>query len=266
MNEKGPPQGGRLQDRVAIVTGGGKGIGRGAASVLAQAGAYVVVADVDDAAARECAQSIEQEGGRAMPVHCDVSDERQVEEMVDRTVAIHERIDVLVNNAGIGVYKTILDATPEDWDRCLGVDLKGVYLCCRRVVPTMQRQGKGAIVNVASVHAVQNVGATAPYAASKGGVLALTRTMAIDFARDGIRVNAVCPGWIDTPLIRGIFESSGRSAEMRDEVSRRQLLGRLGTPTEVGYAILYLACDESSYVTGASLFVDAGMTAQLETW
>ncbi len=256
----------KLQDKVAIVTGAGKGIGQGIARVFVKYGAKVVVADWDEDAGLGTAEELRRSGGNAIFVKCDVSNEEQVKAMIQAAIASYGRLNILVNNAGIGVYKTVLDTTSEDWDRCLGVNLKGVFLCSKYAIPHIKAAGGGAIVNIASVHSYQNVGGTAPYAASKGGVVALTRVMAIDHGRDNIRVNAICPGWIYTPLIQGIFAASPDPEEAKRAVERRQLLGRLGRPEEVGEAAAFLASDEASYITGASLMVDNGMTAQLETW
>lgn len=256
----------KLQDKVAIVTGAGKGIGQGIARVFVKYGAKVVVADWDEDAGLGTAEELRRSGGNAIFVKCDVSNEEQVKAMIQAAIASYGRLNILVNNAGIGVYKTVLDTTSEDWDRCLGVNLKGVFLCSKYAIPHIKAAGGGAIVNIASVHSYQNVGGTAPYAASKGGVVALTRVMAIDHGRDNIRVNAICPGWIYTPLIQGIFAASPDPEEAKRAVERRQILGRLGRPEEVGEAAAFLASDEASYITGASLMVDNGMTAQLETW
>lgn len=256
----------KLQDKVAIVTGAGKGIGQGIARVFVKYGAKVVVADWDEEAGAKTAEELRQAGGDAIFVKCDVSNEEQVKALIQATVDKYGRIDILVNNAGIGVYTPVLETSLEQWNRCLAVNLTGVFLCSKYAIPHIKAAGGGAIVNIASVHSYQNVGGTAPYAASKGGVVALTRVMAIDHGRDNIRVNAICPGWIDTPLIRGIFASAPDPVEARRAVERRQILGRLGTPEEVGEAAAFLASNEASYITGASLMVDNGMTAQLETW
>jgi NAD(P)-dependent dehydrogenase (short-subunit alcohol dehydrogenase family) len=185
--------------------------------------------------------------------------------MIQKVLDEYGRIDILVNNAGIGVYKTLLDATSADWDRCLGVNLKGVFLCSKYAIPHMQALGKGAIVNISSVHSWATVNGVAPYAASKGGISALTRNMAIDYGPT-IRVNAIAPGWVLTPLIQSIFDSYPDPADQRRQVERRQVMKRIGVPVDIGYAASFLASDEASFITGAHLFVDGGLTAQLESW
>lgn len=256
----------KLKDRVAIVTGAAMGIGKGIAQVFAREGAKVAVSDINREAGERTVAEIRRQGGDALFVPVDVADEAQVKAMVETVVKHYGAIHILVNNAGIGVYKSVLETSSEEWDRCLGVNLKGVFLCSKYAIPYMQRAGGGVIINIASVHAVATVARTAPYAASKGGVVALTRNMAIDYAKDNIRVNAICPGWIYTPLIEGIFQASGDPEGMRKRITERQLLGRLGTPEDIGYAALYLASDEASFVTGTALFVDGGLTAVLEEW
>lgn len=256
----------RVKDRVAIVTGAAMGIGKGIATVLAREGARVVVADVNATEGARTAEELARGGREAVFVQADVSDEHQVRAMVQRAAERYGSLSILVNNAAIGVYTPVHETTLEAWERCLRVNLTGPFLCVKYALPHLKAAGGGAIVNIASVHAYQNVGGTAPYAASKGGLAALTRVMAIDYARDGIRVNAICPGWVYTPLIERIFRESGDFEGMRRTVAQRQLLGRLGTPEDIGNAVLYLVSDESSFVTGTSLFVDAGLTAQLETW
>lgn len=256
----------KLQGKVAIVTGGAMGIGSGIASVFVREGAKVVIADVNKEAGEKTRAELSQEGKEVLFVPCDVSNEGQVKALVEATVKRFGALHVLVNNAGIGVYKTVLEATSEEWDRCLAVNLKGVFLCSKYAIPHIKAAGGGAIVNIASVHSYQNAGGTAPYAASKGGVVTLTRVMAIDHGRDKIRVNAICPGWIYTPLIKGIFAADADPVKAKQAVERRQILGRLGNPEEVGEAAAFLASDEASYITGASIMVDNGMTAQLETW
>jgi NAD(P)-dependent dehydrogenase (short-subunit alcohol dehydrogenase family) len=255
----------KLENKVAIVTGAGKGIGSGIAKVFSKEGAKVVVVDWDEEAGKKTAEEIRQSGGDALFVNCDVSNEEQVKAMVQASLDKYDRIDVLVNNAGIGVYKPVLEATSEDWDRCLAVNLKGVFLCSKYAIPHMQTVGKGAIVNISSVHAHATVNGVAPYAASKGGITALTRNMAIDYG-PAIRVNAIAPGWVLTPLIQSIFDSYDDPAEQQRLVEQRQVMKRIGRPEDIGHAAAFLASDEASFITGTQLFVDGGLTAQLESW
>jgi len=253
------------EGKVAIVTGAAKGIGWGIAKVFSQKGAKVVVVDWDEEAGVKTAEELRKSGGEALYIKCDVSNEEQVIAMIDKTIETYGRIDVLVNNAGIGVYKSILDATSEDWDRCLKVNLKGVFLCSKYTVPHMQKIGKGAIVNISSVHSYATVNGVAPYAASKGGITALTRNMAIDYG-PAIRVNSIAPGWVLTPLIQSIFDSYDDPAEQQRQVEQRQVMKRIGKPEDIGYAAAFLASDDASFITGTQLFVDGGLTAQLESW
>jgi len=255
----------RFVDQVVIVTGGAKGIGWGIAKVFSQEGAKVVVADWDDVNGPKTVEELRQSGGEAIYVKCDVSNEEQVKAMVEETIKTYGRIDVLVNNAGIGVYKSVLDTSSEDWDRCLDVNLKGVFLCSKYAIPHMLKQGKGNIINISSVHSFQTVNGVAPYAASKGGITALTRNMAIDYGPT-IRVNSIAPGWVLTPLIQSIFDSYPDPKAQRKAVEQRQVMKRIGRPEDIGYAAAFLASDEASFITGTQLFVDGGLTAQLETW
>lgn len=255
----------RLKDKVAIVTGAAKGIGWGIATVFAKEGAKVVVVDWDEEAGKKTAAEINGAGGDAIFVKCDVSQEDQVKATIQAALDKYGRIDVLVNNAGIGVYMPVTEATSEDWDRCLGVNLKGVFLFSKYAIPHMQKVGKGAIVNISSVHAYANVNGTSPYAASKGGVTALTRAMAMDYSPT-IRVNAIAPGWVLTPLIQSIFDSYEDPAKQQRIVEERQVMKRIGRPEDIGYAAVFLASDEASFITGTQLFVDGGLTAQLESW
>jgi NAD(P)-dependent dehydrogenase (short-subunit alcohol dehydrogenase family) len=255
----------KLKDRVAIVTGGAKGIGWGVVKVLIQEGAKVVVVDWDKENGEKTAEEMRQAGGDAIFVFCDVSNEEQVKAMVQKTLDKYGKIDILVNDAGIGVYKSVLDTSSEDWDRCLAVNLKGQFLCSKYCIPYMQKIGKGAIVNISSVHSFQTANGTAPYCASKGGITALTRNMAIDYGPT-IRVNSIAPGWVLTPLIQGIFDSYPDPKDQQRQTERRQVMKRIGVPEDIGYAVAFLVSDEASFITGTQLFVDGGLTAQLETW
>ena len=258
--------GGRLVDRVAVVTGGADGIGAAIAAELAREGAAVLIADVQDDVAEETAARLRGAGARALAARCDVSSEDDMRGVMKMAAEQLGGLHAVVNNAAIGVYKSVTETTVEEFDRCLAVNLRGVFLGMKHAAPLLEAAGAGAIVNIASVHSTQNVGGTVPYAASKGGVAALTRAAAIDLAPSGIRVNAICPGWIDTPLTRGIFGEAPDPVEARGAVERRQLLGRLGSPQEIGRVAAFLVSDDASYMTGSLMYVDAGMTAQLETW
>lgn len=185
--------------------------------------------------------------------------------MAQTTLDTFGQIDILVNNAGIGIYKSVLDTTSEEWDRCLTIDLKGVFLCSKYVIPHMQAVGKGVIINMSSVHSHATVNGAAPYAASKGGITALTRNMAIDYGPT-IRVNTISPGWVLTPLIKSIFSGYDDPAQQQRSVEQRHVMKRIGIPEDIGYAAAFLASDEASFITGTELFVDGGLTAQLEPW
>lgn len=255
----------RFERKVVIITGAAKGIGQGCAKVFSREGAKVVVVDWDDENGQKTAEELVHAGGEALFIHCDVSNEDQVRAMVERVMKTYGRIDVLVNDAGVGIYKPVTETSSAEWDQAMAVDLKGVYLCSKYVIPHMQAEGKGNIINISSVHAFQSVNGDAPYAASKGGVTALTRSMAIDHGPT-IRVNSIAPGWVLTPLIQSIFDGYPDPAAQRRAVEQRQVMKRIGRPEDIGYAAAFLASDEADFITGTQLFVDGGLTAQLETW
>lgn len=255
----------KLKDKVAVVTGAGLGIGKGVAQVFAQEGAKVVVINRSAKNGEETVNEIKEAGGDAILAQCDVSNEDQVKEAINKTIDTYGRLDILVNNAGIGTYKTILDATSEEWDKCLAVNLKGVFLCSKYSIPHIQKIGKGAIINMSSVHAHATANGVAPYCASKGAITALTRNMAIDYG-PVIRVNSIAPGWVWTPLIEGLFQEYPDPQAMVKKVSERQVMKRMGTPEDIGQACAFLASDEASFITGTELFVDGGLTAVLEEW
>ncbi|BAZ70766.1 short-chain dehydrogenase/reductase SDR (plasmid) [Fischerella sp. NIES-4106] len=253
----------KLKDRVAIVTGGSKGIGWGVSTIFAQQGAKVVVVARDTKTGEQTAEEIRHQGGEASFISCDISNEDEVKAMVQTTINVYGQVDILVNNAGVGTYKSVLETTSSEWDRCLAIDLKGAFLCSKYTIPHMQAVGKGAIINMSSVHSHATVNGVAPYTASKGGITALTRNMAIDYGPT-IRVNAIAPGWVWTPLIENLFSSYDNPVEQRHLVEKRQVMKRLGTPEDIGYAAAFLASDEASFITGTQLFVDGGLTAVLE--
>jgi NAD(P)-dependent dehydrogenase (short-subunit alcohol dehydrogenase family) len=254
----------RLKDKVALITGAGSGIGREAALLFAREGASVVVAEVADDAGRHTAADIEKAGGRAHFVHADVSQGNDVRAMVGEAEKTYGRVNVLFNNAGVfpDADGSVLDTDEETWDFVLRVNLKGVFLGCKYGIPALLRAGGGSIVNTASFVAL--MGAATPqiaYTSSKGGVLALTREVAIEFARKGIRVNALCPGPVDTPLLQELF----RDPERRKRRLVHIPMGRLARADEVAKAALFLASDESSYINGAAFTVDGGITAAYVT-
>jgi len=252
---------GRLDGKVAVITGAGGGMGREAALLFCEEGAQVCVADVD----ADAAQKTAADAGNAFAIRVDVSDSDSVREMYDRTAERYGGIDVLYNNAGISPSDddSILVTEPDAWQRVQDVNTKGVYLCCKHGIPHLLERGGGSVINVASFVAL--VGAATSqisYTASKGAVLALSRELAVQFARQGIRVNALCPGPVETPLLLRIFGDDPAAYERR----RVHLpMGRLAKPREIVSAALFLASDESSYVNGATFLVDGGLTAAYVT-
>jgi NAD(P)-dependent dehydrogenase (short-subunit alcohol dehydrogenase family) len=247
---------------VAIVTGGASGIGRATAERLAREGACVAL--VDRADPDEAARAIVAAGGEAWGIRTDVADEGEVRAMVDAVVARAGRVNVLINAAGIGTPRpvTIDEATMAEWHDLCAVNLTGTFLCCRAVIPIMRRAGGGAIVNIASELGLVGSPRNAMYGATKGAVVQLTRALAVDHALDHIRVNCVCPGPVDTPLLRrGVARAADPEAKLRAEMGST-LLGRLGRPEEIASVIHFLASDEASFVTGSIVVADGGVTAR----
>ena len=251
----------KLSGKVCVVTGAGSGIGKATARLFAQEGGRLTVADVDAERARATGEDIRRAGGEAREVAGDVSRPDDVQRMLAETLRAFGRVDVLVNNAGFGFAATVEDTSEEDWDRIMAVNVKGVFLGCKYAVPLMRKQGGGVIVNTASVVSVVGIRNRAAYCASKGAVASLTKAMAIDHAQDGIRVNCIAPGTIDSPYFDRMFAASPDPKKLRQELEGRHIMNRLGTPEEIAKGMLYLACDDSSYVTGSTLLVDGGMTA-----
>jgi NAD(P)-dependent dehydrogenase (short-subunit alcohol dehydrogenase family) len=254
----------RLEGKVAVITGAGSGIGRVAAMLFADEGAKVVVADVVADHAESVTEEILAAGGSALAVTVDVSDASQVDAMVASAVDAYGGLQVLFNNAGIFPDDDggVLDTPPDTWQRVMEVNLKGVWLGCRAAVPAMLASGGGSIINVASFVALMGAAtAQIAYTASKGGVLAMTRELAVEYARRGIRANSLCPGPIETPLL----------AELLADPERRQRrlvhipIGRFGRPEEIAKAALFLASDDASFITGSALVVDGGITAAYVT-
>jgi NAD(P)-dependent dehydrogenase (short-subunit alcohol dehydrogenase family) len=247
-----------FKDKVAIVTGGSFGIGRATAIAFARRGAKVVVADyVDD---HETINTITDEGGEAIFVKCDVSKAEDILMMVEKTINTFGRLDFAFNNAGIeGIQGTTTDCTEENWERTIGVNLKGIWLCMKHQIPQMLKQKGGAIVNCASIAGLVGFPGLPAYVASKHGVVGLTKTTALEFAKENIRVNAVCPGVIKTPMIDR-FTGKDKAAEK--QFVDMEPIGRMGEPEEVAEAVIWLCSDSASFVTGDAMAVDGGWIAQ----
>lgn len=250
-----------LQGKAAVVTGGGSGIGAATAALFAARGAAVAILDRDENAARAVADAIDREGGRAGAIPCDVSDPASVDAAFERVDGLLRRVDVLVNNAGIVHVGTIQQTTPEDLDRLYAVNVRGVYLCARAAIDRMVRDGGGVIVNMASIASLIAVSDRFAYGMSKGAVLTMTKSIALDYVKQGIRCNCICPARVHTPFVDGYLAASypGREAEMYRKLSEYQPIGRMGRPEEVAALALYLCSDEASFITGQAYPIDGGV-------
>ena len=246
----------RLNNKTAIVTGARRGMGRSIALAMAREGANVVVSDINQEDCQKVVDEIEKLGRKGLALKCDVSSSNDVENMVKRTVAEFGRVDILVNNAGILDFKPFLELTDEDWDRTLNVNLKGQFLCARAAGREMIKNKWGRIINIASISS-GGCGIAFPliahYTASKGGVMALTEALALELTSQGINVNAICPGAIDTDMAKGVKEG-GQLAQVLARIPK----GRLGQPEEIASLVVFLASEESDYISGAAIVIDGG--------
>lgn len=250
----------RLQGKIALITGGGSGIGKTTAELFAREGAIVIINDIDAAKGQETEQSIQAEGGNALFLHADVTDPESVRLMVEAAIQAYGRIDILFNNAGISGVGAIHEIEPEAWDRVIQVNLRGVFLPSKYVIPYMMVRKAGNIINMSSCIAEIGLARRASYSATKGAVLALTKSMQVDYAKYNIRVNAVLPGTIMTPFVEQYLQSSYEDPELAiAAIKTRQLSGELGRPVDVANAVLFLASDESSFMMGSPLYIDGGV-------
>ncbi len=247
----------RLRDKVAIITGAASGIGKATAILFAEHGAKVVVADIDENGGNQTVANIKDNDNEAIFIHTDVTINEDTEQMVEKTLKTYGKLDVLFSNAGIAMRLPVADLSVEDWHRCLDVNLTGVFLCAKAAIPAMKQNGGGSIINMSSIYGLVGADVRAAYVASKGAVTNLTRSMALDYAEDNIRVNCICPGFVETPLVAGVVKNPTEYQKLANKHPMR----RLGQPEEIAYGALYLASDESAFVTGIALPIDGGYTA-----
>jgi NAD(P)-dependent dehydrogenase (short-subunit alcohol dehydrogenase family) len=252
---------GVLDGKVAIVTGSAQGIGQAVVERFAREGALVAAADINDERGRAVVDAVCSAGGRATYFHCDVASARQVDALVEQTIDTYGSVDVLVSNAALVTYTLLVDTSEEDWDRVLDVNLKSAFLLSRRCIPLMAQRGGGSIILFASIHARTTAATVTPYVASKGGIVSLTRCLALEAAPQQIRVNCILPGAIATPML---LENWGDLPPDRHPLVPRIPLKRIGTPDEIARVVQFLATDESSYITGSELLVDGGMAAHFD--
>jgi NAD(P)-dependent dehydrogenase (short-subunit alcohol dehydrogenase family) len=254
----------RLEDKVVIVTGGARGIGRAICAVFAHEGARVAVTDIIDDEGRQLADQITDDGGKAVYRHLDTSVEAEVKSVFSQIGERLGGIDVLVNNAGIsGPNGPTHRIDTEAWDKVMQVNVKGVFLCTKHVIPHMRKRGSGSIINLSSIYGLVGAPDLPPYHASKGAVRLMTKTDALLYAGDQIRVNSIHPGYIWTPLVEDLAKESGQSVdEFRRQLDAKHPIGHVGEPDDIAYGALYLAGDESAFVTGSELVIDGGYTAR----
>ena len=255
---------GKLEGKVALVTGAAMGIGRSTALLLAKEGARVVLADIDEQQGNETSRMIEEAGGEVFFAHTDVSKSEEVEAAINTAVDTFGSINVLHNNAAIALGATVVDTTDELWNQVLDVNLGGIYRGCKYAIPRMIQNGGGSIINSSSVQALRGFAGWAAYAAAKGGIISLTQQVALEYAKHNIRVNCIAPGTIMTPMNERLFEEAEDPEALIETWNRMHPIGRFGQPEEVAEVVLFLASDASSFVTGHCLVVDGGLCVKAE--
>jgi NAD(P)-dependent dehydrogenase (short-subunit alcohol dehydrogenase family) len=251
----------RLKDKVAVVTGSASGIGRGTAKVLAKEGARVVGADIDAEGGNQTAEEIRAAGGQSLFVKTDVTQSQQMKNLVEQAVRSFGGIDVLFSNVGVVIGNAVVDVSEEEWDTVMNVNLKSMYLACKYCIPEMLKRGKGSIILTSSANGLLAEPCLATYCATKGAIIGLTRSIATDYGKDNIRVNCICPTYTRTPLVEKWIDSGMDPNLTWDKVNRLHVLNRISEVEEVAHAVLFLASDESSIVTGSSMVIDGGLTA-----
>lgn len=252
----------RVKGKVAIITGGAEGIGRETALLFGREGARLVIADYDSEKGAQLESILNEKGLESFFVKTDVRNSAEVQRMAEQASERFGKIDILVNNAGAAGAVPVVELTEDNWDRIVDTNLKGVYLCCKYIIPKMIESGGGVIVNMASVLGFIGRARASAYNAAKGGVVTLTKNMALDYVADNIRINAVCPGFVDTDLVRRYVRASENPAKTYEELVQLHPMGRLAKPEEIAYSVLFLASDESSFITGSCLIVDGGYSAR----
>lgn len=252
--------GDRLENKVAFVTGAGRGIGQAIAYKMAREGAAVALAEIDLESAQIAAEELLSQGYRALAIQTDITREDQVQAAVSQVLEQFGQIDILVNNAGKRFHYDATTLTEADWDDAMDVDVKGAWLCCKHILPSMIAAKAGSIINISSIHARLTVRNHFPYAAAKSALVGMTRNLALDYAPYNIRVNAICPGWVRTPLVQQWFDQQADPKASEDRVVSFQPLQRLGTPEEIANFVAFVASDEASFITGAELMIDGGLS------
>jgi NAD(P)-dependent dehydrogenase (short-subunit alcohol dehydrogenase family) len=258
LEEKGM----RVKGKVTIITGGADGIGKETALLFGREGARLVIADYDSEKVAQIENLLKERGIESFFIKTDIRNSAEVQQMAELAIKRFGRIDILVNNAGAAGAVPVVELTEDNWDRIVDTNLKGVYLCCKYIIPKMIQGGGGVIVNMASVLAFIGRARASAYNAAKGGVVALTKNMALDYVANNIRINAVCTGFVDTDLVRRYVNASENPAKTYEELVQLHPMGRLAKPEEIAYSVLFLASDESSFITGSSLIIDGGYSAR----